>query len=305
MKKNKIAIVGLCGQSLFMRVDHFHRIGESIFIDEMFTEPGGKGFNQAATIAKLGGNVAFLGSVGKDHAGEACKKYLIDNNIESFVVEKDIPTAMATILFNKDGDNQVSIYKGASAYIDNEDLKEFEETIKESEILLLQLETPIEIVKKAIAMAKKYKTKIILNPAPAVTYYPELLNEVWLLTPNEHEARTIFNIPSNVPSLDLGYYFIAKGIERLVVTLGGEGVLVIENQQFYYVHALKHQDPVIDTTGAGDVFNGALTLAILNGKTLEEAVSYGVLVSGLSVRKKYAIASIPSPQEIENCLNNK
>lgn len=302
--KKKVAIVGLCGKSVFMRVDHFHHVGESIFIDEVFTEPGGKGFNQAATIAKLGGNVAFLGAIGKDHAGEECRKYLNDHHIESLLVEKDTPTALATILFNKEGDNQVSIYKGASGCLTDDDLDSFEDTIKNADILLLQLETPTEIVKKAIAIAKKYQTKIILNPAPAVTYYPELLNEVWLMTPNEHEARTIFNVPSNVPSLDLGYYFIAKGIERLVVTLGGEGVLVIENQQFYYIHALKHDDPVVDTTGAGDIFNGALALALLNGKTLEEAVSYGVVVSGLSVRKKYAIASIPTPEEIDKYLNN-
>lgn len=300
MKRNKVAVIGLCGESIFMETDHFHNEGETVVVDNLMNEVGGKGFNQAVTISRMGVTTAFLGSIGDDDIGEKCKEQLKIENIEDYLcVKPHTSSAFATILTDKRGENQVSVFPGASALLSTEDVKRFEKVIKESKYLLLQLEIPREIVEMAITMANQYQTLVILNPAPAKSWIKSFLDKVFLTTPNLHEARVLYDIPEDIPISELGLYLTQQKNVQTIVTLGKEGALIVEYQKYQYIPSFcKNQEDVQDTTGAGDVFNGAFVSALVRGMSLSEAAVFGVRASGKSVQKKYVLASIPYKNEI-------
>lgn len=284
--KPKIAIIGLSGQSVFMNVDRFPHLGETISAKNIHIEPGGKGYNQAVAASKLGADVSFLTAVGSDHYGKVCMDILKEYNIKVKVLEKNKKTAFASILTDKKGDNEVIVYHGAS--LEKEDIKIFVDEIKNADILLLQLETPISIIKKAIAIAKEYNTFIILNPAPAINLDGYILESVNLLTPNEVEANTIFKI-------------INRNNCRAIITLGSKGALILD--QGKEIRFPTYKVETVDTTGAGDTFNAALAVEIGKGRKLNAAVRFANAAAALSVTKNYVIDSLPTKTEVDSFLN--
>lgn len=277
----KIAVIGICGQSTFMSVDHFHQNGETLNADSIFCELGGKGINQAVAAARMGAEVSFLGAVGDDYAEECCSFTKI-NNIKGYWIRKSAQnTANAFILTDKTGENRVTVFRGAE--LTPEDVNVFYDEIKTSDVLLLQNEVPEEINEKAINIAFENNVKVILNPAPARDIKKEISDKIFLIVPNEQEKN----------------YINTNNFKNCVITLGSKGCLV--NGEL--IPAIKTQ--VVDTTGAGDTFCGVLATGIAEKLDLKASCVRALVASGLSVSKKHVIASIPTRKEVERRMNNE
>ena len=289
----KIAVIGLSGQSIFMKVNNLPTPSTTIHSTNLYIEPGGKGYNQAVACKKFGAEVSYFSKVGCDEYGTICEKYLKDLGIKTiFEKDKIHNTALATILTDDLAENEVIVYKGASSNLNVSELKDFESEIATADVLLLQYEISIDVVKKAIEIAKENNTLVILNPAPAIYLDKEILNMADIVTPNYEEAKTLYGIdieklPSSINN-------------TLIVTLGSKGSLLINN------HTSKKFLPInveaVDTTGAGDIFNAGLAVAIANKKSIEEAIEFATVASGLSVTKEHVMDSIPTKEMVEEYL---
>lgn len=273
----KISVIGICGNSIFMKVDHFHQNGETLAAESVFEEIGGKGINQAVACAKMGARVSFLGAIGEDNDGEKCRETLKEYGIKDFLsLKKGKKTTFAVILTDKKGENRVTGFRNAELSV--EDVLSFEEEIASSDILLLQHEVPESVNEAAINLANKYSVKVLLNPAPIRHISDKMASLVFAVTPNEQERQGI----------DVSRF------KNCITTLGKKGCDI--NGEIF-IDALDVK--AVDTTGAGDTFNGALAVCIAEGKDLEESCKYAVRASGLSVTKNYVLNSIPTREEIE------
>ena len=278
----KIAVIGLCGNSIFMQVDHFHRPGETLAAHSVFEEIGGKGINQAVAAARMGAEVSFLAAVGDDDTGKLCAQTAKDYGINGhFAVKSGKKTTFAFILTDKDGDNRVTVFRQAELTV--EDVRCFEQEIADSDILLLQNEVPVEANDAAIALAKKHGVKVILNPAPARPIAPETVRGIFAVTPNEQERQ----------DLDITLF------ENCITTLGKKGCSINDT---ITIPALQVQ--AVDTTGAGDTFNGTLAVFLAEGKTLEDACRLAVTAAGCSVMKPHVLEAIPTKKDLERMINH-
>lgn len=210
----KIAVIGLSGQSIFMHLDDFPIPSVTTHVKSYYEEPGGKGYNQAVACNKLGCNVSYLSRIGNDYYGKYCKEYMESLDIKTFFI-KDLEekTALATILISKNGENEVVVYPGASKNLNDEDLGIFKEEIYDADVLLLQYETNIDILKKAISIAKEAKIVTILNPAPAIYDDQNILESVDILTPNLEEAKKLYCLHYHINIDDMGKYLAKKSKE--------------------------------------------------------------------------------------------
>lgn len=276
-----ITVIGLSGQSIFMEVNEFHKKGETIKANNICIEPGGKGYNQAVACARLGNDVSFISCVGNDSYGKYCIEYLKKEHIKPYIIYKNSPTPVATIITNKDGENQVTVYPGCSNELSVFDLKQFENIIIKNDILLIQEEIPYEVLQRALMVAKQNNVYTILNPAPAVYDISELLPFIDLLIPNEIEAKTIFNLDIN----NISYQSMP-----IVITLGSEGALIIDEKGKTKIHGNIVE--VQDTTGAGDVFVACIA-SFIKEKSLQECVVLANKVASLHIQKKYVMNAIP------------
>lgn len=273
----KISVIGICGNSIFMYADHFHENGETLVADSVFEEIGGKGINQAVAAARMGAEVSFLAAVGDDKDGQVCMQVSEKNHLNGcFHVKEGKRTTFAFILTDKSGENRVTEYKGAE--LNAEDVLEFEDEIATSDILLLQHEVPCEVNEMAIKLAKKHGVKVILNPAPIREISDEMAEAVFAVTPNEQEKQAI----------DI------KRFQNNITTIGKKGCLVNEN---IVIPAIEVR--AVDTTGAGDTFNGVLAVCLAEGMDLITSCKYAVTASGISVGKNYVLNAIPYREEIE------
>ena len=275
---SKIAVIGLVGNSAFLSVDKFHEGGETVHARSVHFEPGGKGYNQAVAAARYGAEVSFLGAVGED-GYESIRAFSEAEGIDAVLVKKDDATAFATIITNAEGANQVTVYPGAR--LDDEDVTLFERQIAEADVLLINNEVPEEVNVRAVEIAKANGTRVILNPAPARVTCQYILDNVSLFTPNEHET---------------------EGLEEktnLIVTLGAKGCLLKETDE---IIPAVHIGETVDTTGAGDTFNGVLAVMLAEGATLREAAERATIASGIGVTRKFAATSIPNKEDIEKYI---
>lgn len=271
---SKVVVVGIVGNSVFMPVDEFHVGGETLEAKSLRLEYGGKGFNQAVAAARWGADVSFVAAVGSDAYGDI-KKFLEKEKIKSVLIKKDEPTAFASIITDKTGANRVTVYQGAQLSI--KDLDSFEDEIKKADVLLINNEVAEEINLAVARIAKNYGVKIILNPAPYKKVKKELLDSIFLFTPNEHESK------------DLNKY------KNVVQTLGGKGCYIKADNVVVPAERVK----VVDTTGAGDTFSGVLAAEIAGGHDINTAVGFAVKASGVSVTRPGAVSSIPFKNEIQ------
>lgn len=275
---HKIAVIGMVGNSAFLSVPAFHKAGETVAATAIHFEPGGKGFNQAVAAARFGAEVSFLGAVGAECYDEIVA-FLKKDGITPVLPRKDEPTAYAAILTDAKGANRVTVYQGAR--LAEADVERFAACIAQADILLLNNEVPQTVNSRAIDIAKKHGTKVILNPAPSVSLSADILERVDLFTPNEHELSGL------------------EEHDNVVVTLGDKGCLVKETGET--VPAVK-QKKVIDTTGAGDTFNGVLAAGLASGMPMKDAVLTAVAAAGVSVTRPYAATAIPYAAEVADYL---
>ncbi len=302
----RIVVIGLSGYSIFMDVNHFHQSGETLVAGDVFFEPGGKGFNQAVAAKRLGGDVCFISSVGNDEYGRLCEERLIKEGVNSCLIKKDgINTAFAVILTDDKGENQVTVYRGASRSLTAEDIERHEELIKAADVLLLQMEVPLEANKKALEIANRHGVTTILNPAPPWDFDFKLINENTIITPNEFEARAIFGLSPDEAVLDnkkiIGKY--QEHLKRMIITLGEKGCAMFNEGVVRLIPALKVK--ALNTTGAGDVFNGALAVRIGSGESFIDSARFAVIASGLSVEKYFALESFPRREEVIQMLKEQ
>jgi len=279
----KISVIGICGNSVFMYADHFHEPGETLVADSVYEEIGGKGINQAIAAKRMGAEVSFLCAVGDDENGKKCIQTLKENNINAYCKTKNgKSTPLAFILTDKNGENRVTVHK--SAQLSAKDVISFENEIASSDVLLLQQEVPDEVNETAVKLAEKHNVRVILNPAPIRNISDEMSGKIFAVTPNEQEMQAIET----------------DHFKNCITTVGKKGC-VINNSEAVPGIEVK----VVDTTGAGDTFNGVLAVCIAEGMDLKEACRYAVTASGISVGRKYVLNAIPHREETERKMKNE
>lgn len=293
-----IGAIGLGGESVFLSVDHFHAPGETLHATGMFVEAGGKAYNQAVAAARLGGQVYFFGAVGRDSGGTLCREVLEAEGIVPVLQTiPNVNTAYACILTDANGENQVTVSRGAADCLSADFILRQEAAIARCTHLLLGLECPLEATAAALKLAKKHGIFTILNPAPAIPLNLDFLRSFDLITPNLQEAAVLLGL-THVPEIhELGQLFLEAGLTNAVVTLGSMGSLLITPSKQIHFPALPVKP--VDTTGAGDTFNAALAVAMGRGKSMEEAMEFATNASAWSVSRSHVLASLPTACQLQ------
>ena len=285
---------------MVVKADRIPAPGETILSGDFFMNPGGKGANQAVAAARLGGKVTFVSKLGDDMFGKQFAELFKDEGINtSFLLfDPQLPSGVALITVDKSGENSIVVASGANAAMLEEDTDPILHEITSRDIVLLQLETPMKVVEHVSAYGAAKNTKVILNPAPAAALSPELLQHLHILTPNETEASIISGIQvTDITSAEKAAQLITgRGVKNVIITLGAQGAMVCEAGKCSMVNAVRVTP--VDTTAAGDVFNGALAVALSEGKTLTEAVQFGCAAAAISVTRLGAQSSIPFRKEL-------
>ena len=300
-KNKKILVIGSIGYDLTTYYEKMPVIGETIVGRKFGQNPGGKGDNQAVAAARAGGDVTFIGAVGDDNYENILKKNLDDNNVKhNLKVVPNMSCQIATILVDKNGQNSIIIVPGANDFIDKKQIDDNEKLIDENDIILMQLEIPIQTVEYAIDIAYKKNKIIILNPAPGQPLSDNILKKVDYLTPNESELALITGMPTEtIEQIELASKKIIElGARNLIVTLGEKGSLLCNKEGAKIFPAFPTK--AVDTTGAGDCFAGAFVTYLSKGYKVEEAIKYANLASSISVTKIGTIPSLPTQQQIED-----
>ena len=276
---SRIAVIGIIGNSVFLPVERFHEGGETVEASSVHFEPGGKGFNQAVAAARCGDEVSFLAAVGMEYRKDFAD-FLNKEKISHTLVYKDESTAFAAIITDNSGANHVTVYQGAELSAD--DVIMFEDKIKNADILLLNNEVSEEVNIAAIRIAKENGVKCILNPAPARAMDKFVLESIDLFTPNEHEALGI------------------EDNDNVIMTLGKRGCLIKSTGE---IIPAVNSGKTVDTTGAGDTFNGVLCAMLARGEDITRSAKIANKVASVGVTRKYAVSSIPKRHEIEKIIS--
>lgn len=295
-----ITVIGSINMDLVIHTERIPRPGETVLGNDFRQIPGGKGANQASAAAKLGAAVKMIGCVGDDAFGSTLIKSLAmyGVNIDHVSIVSNVASGVAIITVEHSGNNSIVIAPGANYCMTDENLKEAQQAILDSDVIMAQLEIPVKTVKAAILMAKAAGKTVILNPAPAAKLDEEILKNVDILTPNEteleilsgHRTDTIEDIRSACEIM------LNKGIKELIVTLGSRGCLHMNSQVSKKYDAYKVK--AVDTTAAGDAFNGALAVYLSEGKTIDEAIDFAMKVGAMTVTKHGAQPSLPLISEV-------
>ncbi|EDK08037.1 TPA: ribokinase [Haemophilus influenzae] len=299
MKGKKLTVLGSINADHVISVPYFSKPGETLTGDNYQLVYGGKGGNQAVAAARLGANVEFIGCVGSDVIGETMKNAFSQEGIDTTNIHSisQEMTGMAFIQVAQSGENSIVLARGANAHLDEKLVQHSEAKIAQSNYLLMQLETPISGVELAAQIAKKNGVKVVLNPAPAQILSDELLSLIDIITPNETEAEILTGVAvaDEQSAVKAASVFHDKGIETVMITLGAKGVFVSRKGKSRIIKGFCVQ--AIDTTAAGDTFNGGFVTALLEEKSFDEAIRFGQAAAAISVTKKGAQSSIPTRQE--------
>ena len=295
----KITVIGSSNTDMICRVPSLPRPGETIMGSEFVTVQGGKGANQAVAAARAGGNVTFIACVGNDAFGEQAIEAYQKEGIDTSCIRMidDVATGVALINVAESGENSISVAPGANAHLTPETIDQYREVLLASDILLLQLEIPIETVYHIAKIAHQAQIPVVLNPAPAIELDQDILKLFTLVTPNEHEASLLSGAwPEAKDERESASAILAKGTQCVVVTLGSRGVYYLDNQQKGVVEGVPMK--AVDTTAAGDTFNGYLVVEMARGRSLKEAIEKANQAAAVSVTKMGAQPSIPYLHEL-------
>ncbi len=303
MSKN-IVVVGSSNTDMIIKVDKIPKPGETVIGGKFYKAAGGKGANQAVAASRAGGNVTFISSVGNDVFGnEAIMGFRNDEiNIDFIKNDSGEASGIALIFIDGIGENSIAVASGANLKLEEADLVKAQEKISNADVLLMQLEIPIETVEAATKIACSAGVKVILNPAPAQPLRDELLKNISILTPNESEAELLtgVEIKDENDAKKAAKLLLDKGVEIVIITLGTKGALLATKEESKLILGFKVD--VLDTTAAGDVFNGALAVAISENKQLNDAIKFAHAAAAISVTKIGAQPSAPKRSEIVKML---
>ncbi len=302
-----IVVVGSSNADLVIKAPRLPKPGETVTNGAFFRARGGKGANQAVAAARAGGRVVLIASIGRDALGDDAIAGFEAEGIDTTQVRRtaELPTGVALIMVDAAAQNAIAVAEGANALLSARDIRACEPVIAAAAVLVAQLEIPLEAVTEAIAIAHARGCRVILNPAPARDLSDELLSRVSVLTPNASETERLTGIaPHDDPSLGRAAdALLARGIGAAVITLGASGVFVATAERRERIEAW----PVVpeDTTGAGDVFSGALAVGLADGTPLFEAVRFANAAAALSVTRRGAQPSAPRRPEITRLLERR
>lgn len=296
-----ICVIGSLNMDLVVNVDKMPKPGQTIIGSNFKEVPGGKGANQAVAMARLNGNVSMIGKVGEDGFGQTLINALKNDKVDTtYIKTTKGATGVALITVDNNAQNSIVVSPGANFEVKEEDIDNNIEAIKNSDIVVLQLETPLNTIKYALKKSKELNKYTILNPAPALKLDDEIIKNVDLLTPNETELEIIsgVSIETEEDIQKAAQIMIEKGVKELIVTLGSKGSLYINKEKSIFKKAYKVQ--AVDTTAAGDSYTAALAVALSKDQSIEEAMDFASKVGALSVLKEGAQSSLPTLEDVEN-----
>jgi ribokinase len=281
---------------LVVNVARHPRIGETILGGKFDTVPGGKGANQAIAAARMGASVTMIGRVGRDSFGDQLRANAVRDGIDTnyLKVDEHEPSGVALITVDDDGQNTIVVASGANHCLTPDDLRAARNAFANANVMITQLESPLETVKEALVLAMEYKLRVILNPAPAQALDAGLLGMVDYLIPNEHEALLLAGADSLETAIDK---LLAMGVQNLIITLGEKGALVASGGERKHIPAFMVK--AVDTVAAGDAFVGAFATGLAEGMNVEDAVRLGNAAAAISVTGHGAQPSIPGREEVE------
>ncbi|EBO3633851.1 DeoR family transcriptional regulator [Salmonella enterica] len=306
INKGKVCVLGSFNVDIVAKVERFPRGGESILAKSSTIGPGGKGTNQATAANKAGAQVHFVGKVGKDQFSQLAHDYLTSTKIHSFSLYKseNEPTGSAIIYVSQEnGENIIAIYPGANTTISSTEVQYMIPELSTSDVLLVQLENNFNATKAIIDIAHKMGKIVILNPAPFSHEVISCLHNVDVITPNETEASLLSGVEIiNMDSAKEAAQKIANlGVRKVIITMGSKGALLLDNKQFYSIPAFP--SVVIDTTGAGDAFNGALAASLAAGNPLKQAAMWASAFASLAVELEGA-SNMPAYDQVKRRFQN-
>jgi len=303
----KVVVIGSANVDLTVKVERLPETGETVSGGELYTSCGGKGANQAVAALRAGAEVRFFAKVGRDKNGEDIIKHLkaIGLSTDGILRDASLPSGLALIMVDRAGNNAIAVAPGSNRSFTEQDIQRAQAALAWGEVLLLQLEIPLPAVYEALHLAKAYDLVTILNPAPACPVPRELLSLVDILTPNETEAALLTEITVEDPdqAARCGKKLIEMGCAQVIITLGDKGCCWVDKGTVRVFPSF----PVtgVDSTAAGDAFNGALACAIAGKRPMSEAIRFASAAGALSVTRKGAQDSLPALEEITRLLKKE
>lgn len=303
--KKRILDIGSLNMDMVIGMQCMPLIGETILGNSLTYIPGGKGANQACASSKLGGEVIMLGCVGEDSMGNSLLDSLKQCGADVTYIRtiKDVPTGMASIYVDGNGDNSIVVVSGANACCNVEYLKEHDSLFQEAEYIMLQMEIPYDAVFYAIERASELKKTVILNPAPAPDTLPDgIWDKVDYITPNETELLKLSGLKEmSEEAIEEGAVrLLKKGVKHVLVTLGDRGVLYKDAEESWICPT--RTVTAVDTTAAGDCFNGAFVTALAEGIPVSQAARFANMAASIAVTRKGAQKSIPLREEVDRLI---
>ena len=294
-----IVVVGSLNMDLVVRAPRHPHVGETIIGSDFGTYPGGKGANQAVAAARMGGAVKMVGRVGQDDFGQALLRNVSDNGVDTTFILRDPHSATGVALITVDdaGQNTIVVASGANARLTPEDVARAKSVFEGASVLVLQLETPLLAISRAIEIAQHHGLTVVLNPAPAQKLDAGLLASVDYLIPNQTELALLAGVQ---PLEEAVAVLQGWGVPNLIVTLGEQGVLIAQGER--QAHLPAHAVEVVDTTAAGDAFVGAFAVALTQGLSTQESAAWGNAAGALAVTRPGAQPSLPNRAELDEFL---
>lgn len=296
----KIIVIGSSNVDMVVRTSHLPAPGETILGGEFFMNQGGKGANQAVAIKRLGGNLIFMAKLGNDVLGRQSVGYFKKEGIDIryIALDEDSASGVALISVDDHAENSIVVASGANMLLNEQDVDKMLEEMCEGDILLMQLEIPLQTVEYAARKAFGKGVKVVLNPAPARSLPKELFRHLYMVTPNRIEAEMLtgIKIANDADVEKVAEEICAMGVKNVIITLGSKGCLIREEGVSYRIDAFKVEP--IDTTAAGDTFNGALCVGLSEGMDLKQAAVMASKASSIAVTRMGAQSSIPYREEL-------
>lgn len=294
----KIAVVGSINIDYFVEADRLPELGETVLGKSFFLSLGGKGANQAVAASRLGGHVALFGSVGDDENS----KIIVENMKKENVLVNNLnfaegTTTGAAFIELCNSENRILVVPGANDLTDVSYIKRVSEELLDYDVILFQMETPLEMMEYIVPILYDHNKTIIVNPAPARKIREDIIGKITYITPNEHEYQLVLGSDASMAEL-LGQY-----PNKLIITRGTDGVSYFDGEALIHVPVIKVE--AVDTTGAGDTFSGAFAVGVAEGKTLKDSIRFANVAAGLSVMKKGAQTGMPYRHEVELLLKEE
>jgi ribokinase len=303
----KITVIGSLVMDQVIKLKKFPKEGDTLFGDEINYYLGGKGANQAFALTRLGADTEMIGMVGDDNFGKAFIETFKEagTKVSNIMISSKVGTSIASILSNYQAENKIVVMHGANFEFNAKELKKVESVLKNSDLVITQLELKPEIEEAIIKLCAKYKVPVQLNPAPAYKLSKEVLSKLTYITPNDLELSiltgmktdTLQNAKKAVKKL------LSMGPKNVISTLGGNGAMIGDKKGVRHIPGFKVK--VVDTVGAGDAFNGGFAYAISKGHNIDEAVRFANAVGGLAVTKQGAFPSMPNLKQVNDLIKSQ